>query len=306
VKLREKSMRSGKDKRVIKRFRSAVFERFPRKERKALWKRIETNTGITTGRRMKVSLIIFKAAASIALLFALSYFAKEMIQKQHIVEIAEVKHIAVETGNMERVRLILPDSSVVWLNAGSRLEYPETFDSREREIKLSGEAFFDVRKEEDGRKFVVLAGNLAVNVLGTQFTVVNYPNEKLAEVVLASGKVSIQGADEENSEFKLLPGERFSFHKTTHQRIIEKTDISLYTNWLDGKLVFNNAELGYILKNLERWYGITFECPEYMKTRDHLTFILRNESLEQTLQMMTELAHLKFEKTATELIVMED
>jgi ferric-dicitrate binding protein FerR (iron transport regulator) len=289
-----------KDKKILKRFRNTVFEKLSRKEKKALWRRIEASFGDETGKRISISSIAIKAAASIALLAALSYFMKE-IGNQNV---EEAKSIMVETGIMERKRLVLPDSSIVWLNAGSRLEYPETFARHERDLKLSGEAYFDVRRDE-GRKFLVRTGDIVVTVLGTQFAVINYPNEKLAEVVLASGKVCIDGVDEENSEFKLLPGERFAFHKTTNQRILEKVDISLYTNWLDDKLNFDNAELGYIIKNLERWYEVSFECPPSMETRYRLTFTLKNESLEHTLKMMADIAPLQFEKTPTGIAVRE-
>jgi ferric-dicitrate binding protein FerR (iron transport regulator) len=199
----------------------------------------------------------------------------------------------------------LPDSSIVWLNAGSRIEYPEKFDNEVRTIKLSGEAYFDVSHEEE-RKFVVKTGDITVNVLGTQFIVINYPNEKQAEVVLVSGKVHVNEADMENSEFKLSPGERFTLNKTTGKRIIEKMNTLSYTNWTEGKISFENAELKHIIKNLERWYGVSIICPENIGTRYNLTFTLRNEELEATMQMMSDIAPIRFEKTVEGIIVVNN
>jgi ferric-dicitrate binding protein FerR (iron transport regulator) len=155
---------------------------------------------------------------------------------------------------------MLPDGTHVILNAGSRLVYPEKFDRKQREVFLYGEAFFDVR-HDDNQPFVVQVNDLQIKDLGTKFNVSAYLSDNNVETFLAEGKVSIK---QHNSGFfdqatELVPGQLASFNRQTKQTVVEAVAIDDYMLWTKGMMKFESMELGRLTKKLERFYNIRFQ-----------------------------------------------
>lgn len=159
----------------------------------------------------------------------------------------------------KRFDVQLSDGTVVYLNAGTSIKYPLKFISGEnRQVFLTGEAFFKVKEDKD-HPFIVNAEKLNVQVLGTAFNVSNYPEDGQTDVVLVEGAVGMYKSGEHFSEEEhtiLAPGTKGSFDRTNTTIEIRDVLTSTYTSWVDGRLIFRNMPFDNILKKLERRYNI--------------------------------------------------
>jgi len=159
--------------------------------------------------------------------------------------------------------LLLPDGTKVFLNAGSRLVYPENFTGKTREVFLVGEAFFDV-KHDKSHPFIVQVDDLRIKVLGTRFNVSAYQTDNVVETVLAEGKVSMEqnNAGLFDKATELAPNQLASFDRTTKETDVRTVETDNYILWTEGLLKFESTELSRITKRLERYYNIRFHFSE--------------------------------------------
>jgi transmembrane sensor len=150
-----------------------------------------------------------------------------------------------------RVSFTLPDGSSGMLNSNSTLTYSMPF-SENRQLKLEGEAWFDVRKDEE-HPFEITAGLSTVRVLGTHLNVMAYPEENCVEVVLQEGKVSfIERAGK--PEISMIPSERLISRAGQVSKLI--VDPSKFTGWTKGRMIFNNDPMAEVARRIERWYNV--------------------------------------------------
>ncbi len=153
--------------------------------------------------------------------------------------------------------ILLPDGTKVYLNAGSRLVYPEFFTDKNREVFLVGEAFFEV-KHDNEHPFVVQTTDIRVRVLGTKFNISAYPSDKIIETVLTDGKVRLErntpGLFPETTD--LIPNQIAAFYKTSREIKLDMIDPDNYILWKDGICKFESTDLNRIVKKLERFYNI--------------------------------------------------
>ncbi|SHJ80144.1 FecR family protein [Tangfeifania diversioriginum] len=177
--------------------------------------------------------------------------------QHHPQKAPEMNQLVIPYGKTSEI--ILPDGTKAFLNAGSRLVYPEFFVDKTREVFLVGEAFFDVTHDENN-PFIVQTTDVRIKVLGTSFNVSAYPSDKIIETVLTKGKVML----EQNStrlfdeSIEMVPGQLAAFDKTKREAILNKVDIENYTLWKDGLLKFESSDLSRVIKKLERFYNIRF------------------------------------------------
>jgi len=267
-------------------------------DRKRVFRRIESRIwGVNIAvRRRRIYAWAASVAASVLLLSTIGYylfFSESTTTSRH----REVMMLVFETQNKERLQMTLPDSTKVWLYAGSRIEYPEKFDPKVRQVKLSGEAYFDVTHQEK-QLFCVQSNKLLIRVLGTQFTVSDYQNGASAEAVLISGKVNVHVLNDSTKRtFELFPNERLLYNEQQQSTVIQTVDASQWSGWIHGRLHFDNAELGYIINKLGRWYGQKIECSPELAARYRLTFTVRDESLAQVARLIQNIAPVNFQLT---------
>ena len=189
-------------------------------------------------------------------------------------------------------RFTLPDGSVVWLNADSRLAYSDRFTaSGSRAVRLEGEAFFDV-KRDTLRPFEVEMGKLRVKVLGTRFTASHMPAFNTEEVTLLSGKVEVSGYRADQSVV-LTPDQSCSYDAGSGAVAVRNVAASNYCSWTGNSIIFDNMTLADIAVNLEHWYNIRFRIDERIDTSIRISFTLRPETLEETLKIIGTLTHLR-------------
>jgi len=174
--------------------------------------------------------------------------------------------------NGQRSKIILSDSSVVYLGAGSRLKYPETFSAAKREISLYGEAFFEVTKNPK-KPFIIHTGNVSTQVLGTSFKIEAF-NGKALTVEVATGKVRVNRIKGNSIESLaiLTPGQRVVYFRGKANT--EGVDIAAVTGFKSSQLAFHNSSLLEICETLERWYNVKIIFKKRQKPMERMTLTM--------------------------------
>jgi len=198
----------------------------------------------------KITLRFLRYAASILLLIGLSYASYLYATYQE-----PVKTVAVAVSGTEPVREIrLDDSTRVWISAGSKIEYPEKFDKKERKVSIEGKVYFEVATDRD-RPFWVNTETYSVKVRGTSFEVNAFRYRQISDVTLVEGQVEI--FDQKLTSLCLLePGQQFEIDKLTNRFALHKVDAEMFATWHDGKLEFDGLTFAEIAKTLERHYNV--------------------------------------------------
>ncbi len=238
-------------------------------------------------RRKRYPKYIYGVAASIILLIT-AYFHFQLSKKER--QHSEVSQLRVATEFGQRKTIQLPDGTIVKLNIGSSIEYPEKFEEDLRKVRLSGEAYFDVAKTKN-QPFVIQSSELMTEVLGTSFNVSAYPENDTIAVSVVSGLVKISN---EAGDVELLsPSDMGIFNKnskTINKRIYDPEVLS----WYHGILIFKNEPLPKVFEKLERWYGVEFEFEEGISLEGTYSGKYQNKSLELILEGISLTAHIKY------------
>lgn len=152
-------------------------------------------------------------------------------------------------------KVILSEGSVVFLNAGSSLQFPSSFTGKTREVRLTGEGFFDIAKNEN-QPFIVHAARLNVRVLGTRFNVQAYAEMNSVETALEEGRVHVWLDNNSDLELALTPGEVATYTKSSKTLIKSNKNIETITAWTRGELLLNNTPSTQIFRTLERHFNV--------------------------------------------------
>ncbi|MBX2841550.1 MAG: FecR domain-containing protein [Flammeovirgaceae bacterium] len=195
-------------------------------------------------------------------------------------------YIEFSTAIDKKKEIILADGSAVFLNKGSKLYYPEEFEGEVREVKLEGEAFFNVT-ENPNKPFVINIGNSKVKVLGTSFNIRCYDDEEMDEVMVVSGKVACYNNEEgESSQIFLSEGEQAILHRSSPK--IEKRgnyDPNLLA-WKSEEIVFENTLLSDVEQILEHYYRVNIIIENEPISNCRFTSTFKNDNLEKVLQVL--------------------
>ncbi|TKG89608.1 DUF4974 domain-containing protein [Puteibacter caeruleilacunae] len=188
-------------------------------------------------------------------------------------------------------KLTLSDGTKVILNADSELKFPVKFDSKKREVYLTGEAYFDVTHIKD-IPFSVKTFDTEITVLGTEFNVSAYKNQSFIATTLVEGSVQVKKHDNYK---KLDPGFQSMIQRDSNTIEIREVDTYLYTSWTKGVFEFENAELESIMIQLTRWYNVDFSFEKEAYKRIRFTgAIKKDRSFEYALTMIERVANIKF------------
>ncbi|WP_297067341.1 FecR domain-containing protein [uncultured Duncaniella sp.] len=178
--------------------------------------------------------------------------------------------LCVEVPRGGEFKIILEDSTEVWLNSESTLRYPETFGGDERRVIVSGEAYFDVHHEPD-RPFYVVSGNQQIRVYGTAFNIKDYSDDDMSYITLESGSIAMSRLDSPGAEVYLSPGHQAVFNKNDEQLSMKLVKPDVITSWRYGRFVFEGQPLRNIMRDLARWYNFYYEFkdPDVAEIRFH-------------------------------------
>ncbi len=246
--------------------------------------RQEQSIPTNRGRAWKSNLVRIAAILFIPLLISSVYLSYKLSQLAATADQVAMQQVFASPGS--RVQFTLPDQSVVWLNSGSSLEYPVNFTRLdERKVKLTGQGYFEVAHAKD-QSFIVETGELNIRVLGTSFDVSNYSNDQLMSSTLEEGSIALLNSRGEEVA-RLLPGQQAKLDKDSRKLYIEDVDTRLTTSWKDGRLIFKNAPLQEVTKQLERWFNCTiYVAPELLDSGILYTATIQDETLIEVLQMI--------------------
>lgn len=227
----------------------------------------------------------WRYAAVIVVLFSVSYFS----YWRGGISIKEVfSDIIVEAPLGSRTKLTLPDGTLVWLNAGSRITYSQGFGVGNRKIELIGEGYFEVKRNEEV-PFLVKTNSLLVKVLGTKFNFRDYPDDAEAIVSLSEGKVALNNLLKKEKEAFLLPNERVVLNKKNGRMHVEYSTVSNALQWTNGYLFFDEELLPDVVKELERSYNVKIQiASDTLNTfRFYGNFVHREQNIQEVLEALS-------------------
>lgn len=195
----------------------------------------------------------------------------------------------VETDRGERSSIQMSDGSNIRLNMDSRLSYHPMSDADRRVVFLEGEAYFEVAKDE--RPFYVLTEDLLIQVLGTEFNVQSYQNDRRAKVVVTAGEVTVSAeSDEQQPQLSLKSGEMAKYHRFDNKKLEVERSVDLYHHlaWLDNRLHFEDTYLYEVISELERWFGVEIKLENEEQDLSMLRFTgeFQGESLLEIIGTM--------------------
>jgi transmembrane sensor len=196
--------------------------------------------------------------------------------------------ITINTPEGSKIKSELPDGTVIWQNSGSTLQYPRNFTRRNRQVILTGEAFFDVRSDKL-HPFHVRTGDLVVTVTGTRFNVSGYQEDIGSTIVLESGEITVKNTAVAGSgQISMRPGDRLVSRSGKGETLYHNTDVQKHVSWIDGKLIFRDDPIEEIMKKLERWYNVEIEIKDPEKQFSNLPFTMtiQYETLPQILEYL--------------------
>jgi len=293
-------------------------------------KRQDANQRIDTPRFYEQMKRAISIAAAVAIVFGAGMFVQNMKSKsveKTVSEIAEFIEVTAPTGS--RAHVVLADGSKIWLNAGTKLQYGSQFGKIDRNVKLTGEAYFLVAKRAD-LPFVIQAADIKITAIGTAFNVKAYAEEGRVETSLESGSVKIERTKEANGGKEsgqqpiiLQSNEKVSLlayasqqpekengkeEKTVRQElsriepdpvdecVVEKIeDIRVSTSWKDSNWVIRNESMKSLAVKLGRRYDVNFVFRDKELEKYKFSTTLRDETLEQVLNMIQISAPITYE-----------
>jgi ferric-dicitrate binding protein FerR (iron transport regulator) len=232
--------------------------------------------------------------------------------KKNVTAAAKQEISSVVTKNGNRTKIVLPDGSQVWLNAGSNLDYNNsTFNKELREVSLNGEAYFDVTKNE-AKPFIIHTKKMDVRVVGTAFNIRSYNDEKIAEASLIRGSIEVTLKDRKDQKILLKPNEKISINteeekqpglKTNEkiavkqspaipQIVVNELKLNPTNNiipeiaWTQNRLYFEDQSLEDIAPMLEKWFGKTVIIQNQNLKKIRYTGNFENETIENVLSYL--------------------
>jgi len=206
--------------------------------------------------------------------------------------LAELKRKSTERS--EYKYLLLPDSTQVWLNAESSLDYPGQFDGHQRIVYLSGEAYFDV-KHADKMPFIIQTGKVTTTVLGTAFNIKAYPGRKSVIVSVSRGKVKVNFDDREVAT--LTNGQQVRVSNTDSRIVEKKPSVNEAASWQQGNLAYDDETMEDIMADLERVYDVRIRIANSSIRKLRVSTSFKREiGVEQALQVLSQLTDTQLEQ----------
>ncbi len=244
---------------------------------------------------LKTSKVIYRTvvAAAAVVLFVVSFtLVSNYLSNRN----AKSEYFAIYVPKAEKSRLTLPDGSRVWVNSETEIKYSNQFNTKERDIILSGEAYFEVAKNEE-LPFNVVANGARIKVTGTKFNVKGYSDERKVETVLVEGRVELSRVgDRSGRSIELRPGDKATMNLENSRVAISREDVMDDVAWKDGKLVFRNIPLNEVCKTLKRHFGADIILAgDTESLQNHpFTFTIENETMPMVLEYLCKAAPLMY------------
>ncbi len=192
--------------------------------------------------------------------------------------------------------IMLPDSSRVWLNSGSKITFPQKFSSDKRRVIFEGEGYFEVSSNKQWPMEVVTKKGMKVEVLGTKFLIKSYSNEVAEKAILIEGSIEISNIAKEFKKLGtklLLPGNSLSF---STKRVYSEKQADTLQNlaWKRGEMIFDQTPISEVVKIMERWYGVDIKVLDKEILNYKFTATFSSESVMQVLDLLRFTSYIDF------------
>jgi transmembrane sensor len=195
---------------------------------------------------------LFRAASVLLFIICVTFVLTNTLLKE-TERVPVVAYHTKESPLGSKAVLTFPDGSVAYLNAGTKITYPSVFTGNTREISLTGEAFFEIKRNEE-KPFIIKSNDVYTKVLGTSFNLSSYENEPF-ELTLATGKVEVSAyMDQRKDSIIIYPNEQVLYDKNIGVLSAKKVAINAHIAWKEGTLVLK-GDLPTVAKKIERWYN---------------------------------------------------
>lgn len=193
------------------------------------------------------------------------------------------------TENGVKGKVILPDSSVVWLNSGSSLSFPLVFEKDVRRVAFSGEGYFEVAKNDQSLMEVTTPKGMKITVLGTKFYICSYEDDTSERATLFSGLINVSKLSDGREVVAtrtLKPQESVRFEDEGSALLTKKADTVKVVAWKRGELYFENTPMKEVINRLERWHGVDIVVKDSTILNHHFTAHFTSASIVQILDLM--------------------
>ena len=256
--------------------------------------RTKSLESINTKRLIHSSFVIWWQRAAAVLILPIIAFAGYLVYQPtppYTTDVIAYQEITSPFGVVSKIDL--PDSSVVWLNSGSKLKYPLVFASNERQVFLSGEGYFKVQSDKT-HPFIVSTAAMTIKATGTQFNVEAYSKDTITAVTLLEGKLDVNSSGGINK--KLKPNQRLIANSKAQTYSLINTNAKFWGVWKDGILAFNEQPLEEVFKRIGRTFNVNIvvKDPTIGKQLYRATF--EGESLDEILRLLKKSSSLEYKR----------
>lgn len=190
-----------------------------------------------------------------------------------------------------KTQIVLPDSTYVWLNSGSEIQYASDYSDKNRKVTMKGECFFDVVKDPQ-HPFIVQGSKFQVKVFGTRFNVNEDSSKNTADVTLVSGKVQVLSLDNEPVT-DLVPGQQLVYSQGNYH-VRKAENMEALTAWLNNMLIFDNQPFEEVIHYLEKWYGVKIHLDHTLYYSHNYTFKVKTESLREVMELISVITPIEY------------
>jgi len=205
----------------------------------------------------------------------------------------------------KRFKLTLSDGTIVHLNSGSLFTYPVSFiEGMDREVHVSGEAFFDVYSDSLN-SFKVYSTGSSAEVFGTKFNFKNYEEDNFSEIILTEGSLGVKNTIDNSEVVIIKPGDMAKVDYSLGKIELSKVNTVLYTSWVDGRIIFRNENINNMITKLERIYDVIIinNNIELNKMFINATFLTEKETIQDVLDYLVKIYNVDYQIMNNKIII---
>ena len=205
----------------------------------------------------------------------------------------------------KRFKLTLSDGTTVHLNSGSLFTFPVSFiEGMDREVHISGEAFFDVYSDSLN-SFKVYSTGSSAEVFGTKFNFKNYEEDNFSEIILTEGSLGVKNTIDNSEVVIIKPGDMAKVDYSLGKIELSKVNIVLYTSWVDGRVIFRNENIDNMITKLERIYDVIIinNNIELNKMFINATFLTEKETIQDVLDYLVKIYNVDYQIINNKIII---
>lgn len=205
----------------------------------------------------------------------------------------------------KRFKLTLSDGTIVHLNSGSLFTYPVSFiEGMDREVHVSGEAFFDVYSDSLN-SFKVYSTGSSAEVFGTKFNFKNYEEDNFSEIILTEGSLGVKNTIDKSEVVIIKPGDMAKVDYSLGKIELSKVNTVLYTSWVDGRIIFRNENINNMITKLERIYDVIIinNNIELNKMFINATFLTEKETIQDVLDYLVKIYNIDYQIMNNKIII---